>query len=63
MTDINHESEVVAKKFLDILKNGELKNDKRPNTGPLRDENYTEKDVESFRKLMDTGIVKDMLEM
>lgn len=63
MADVKYESEAVAKKFIDMLKNGELKNDKRPNTGPVRDEKYTEKDVESFRKLMNTGIVNDMLNM
>ena len=63
MSDIKSESENVAKKFIDMLKNGELKNDKRPNTGPVRDENYVERDVESFRKLMNTGIVNDMLDM
>ena len=63
MSDIKSESENVAKKFVDMLKHGELRNDKRPNTGPVRDENYIDKDVESFRKLMNTGIVNDMLEM
>ena len=63
MADIDNESSAVAKKFVDMLKSGNLKNDKRPNTGPVRDEHYVEEDVESFRKLMDTGIVNDMLKM
>ena len=57
------ESEKVAEEFFQLFKNDKVGNENHSENNSAIDKFYIEKDVESYKKLMQTGIVDDLLAM
>lgn len=63
MNKLKTESEKVAEEFFQLFKNDKVSNENHSENNSVIDKVYMEKDVESYRKLMQTGIVDDLLAM
>lgn len=63
MKNLKTESEKVAEEFFRLFKNDKISNENHTENNSAIDKFYMKKDVESYRKLMQTGIVDDLLAM
>ena len=63
MNKLKTESEKVAEEFFQLFKNDKVGDKNHSENNSAIDKFYIEKDVESYKKLMQTGIVDDLLAM